>query len=254
MAPSRGPLEEAMKAKLRQMQAARDADVRSVQEQLQSTLAEAQGRDERLQEAEARLQGLSNEVVELSQHRSTAWAQLEAAVEQCASSEQQNTRLREQLEQAYAARADLESRMVEEAKSCHLEVEESLLEKLDQAKAAAAAWALECRGLEEEATAEATMACRFQEQFQEKEAAQLVDTQRHGLELEDLKVQLQAAQARAERTSASCEEQGRYLELAESQCKDLKRSLAESEVYPVLHLYRETDGARVVRLSFRPTD
>ncbi|CAE6948789.1 prlC [Symbiodinium natans] len=104
MAPSRGPLEEAMKAKLRQMQVARDADLGRLQDQLSANLATVQNRDEELMAAEARLQAWTMEAAQL---RSSAQGEEQLR----ANCEQQSAVLRSKLEQAFASHAQLETQL-----------------------------------------------------------------------------------------------------------------------------------------------
>ncbi|CAE7270205.1 prlC, partial [Symbiodinium sp. CCMP2456] len=95
-----------MKAKLRQMQVARDADLGRLQEQLSANLATVQNRDEELMAAEARLQAWSAEAAQLRTS-----AQGEAQLR--ASCERQSAVLRSKLEQASASHSQLETQLRE---------------------------------------------------------------------------------------------------------------------------------------------
>eukprot|EP00930_Biecheleria_cincta_P020487 TRINITY_DN15409_c0_g1_i2.p1 TRINITY_DN15409_c0_g1~~TRINITY_DN15409_c0_g1_i2.p1 ORF type:complete len:268 (-),score=103.37 TRINITY_DN15409_c0_g1_i2:56-820(-) len=212
MAPSRGPLEEAMKAKLRQMQVARDADVASTQEELRSALANLSGKDEELQRAEARLQSFTSELGQLAHRR----REEEALVEERASMVQQNAHLRSQLEQAYLVRSQLEVKLAEEAQTWRQELaaavsaaardqaslEEGLTEQIEQAKASAAAWALECRGLEDDARAAATELSSLREEKAHEQEEHQASMQRFELELEELRAELEAEASRCSEAEA----------------------------------------------------
>ncbi|CAE8743163.1 unnamed protein product, partial [Polarella glacialis] len=110
---------EAMRAKRQQMQVANDAGLAQTQEQLREALAQLRARDQELQEGQAELRRRSaSQVQELAALRSSALrAEQVTAEQQQAVSEQQHGRLRTQLEQAYAARSELESRVVEQAQA-----------------------------------------------------------------------------------------------------------------------------------------
>ncbi|CAK9016025.1 unnamed protein product [Durusdinium trenchii] len=157
MAPSRGPLEEAMKAKLRQMQAARDLDLSQLQDQLAANVAKVQQHEEDLVATQARLQSSILEVAEL---RTSAFVSEEGLAELRATSEQQSSTLRTRLEQAYAAKAQLETELVEvqrsaetEAKASRVRLEEQKTCRAELAQAQSAANALHsrCSDFQEEA-------------------------------------------------------------------------------------------------------
>lgn len=201
-----------MKAKLRQMQVARDADVSRTQDELRSALADLSGRDEELQQAEARLRSFTSELGQLAQLR----REEEACVEERASMVQQNAHLRSQLEQAYLARSQLEVKLTEEAQTWRQELaaalsaaardqaalEEGLLEQLEQAKASAAAWALECRGLEDDARAAAIEVSSLQEEKAHEHQEHQASAQRFELELGNLRAELEAETSRCEKAEA----------------------------------------------------
>ncbi|CAE7226402.1 prlC [Symbiodinium sp. KB8] len=194
MAPSRGPLEEAMKAKLRQMQVARDADLGRLQEQLSANLATVQNRDEELMAAEARLQAWSAEAAQLRTS-----AQGEAQLR--ASCERQSAVLRSKLEQASASHSQLETQLRElqtelneeaTAAQRYKDCNSTLEEELKQAQASAAKSAMTCVELEEELLsirqeeAQTSAACR-----QQHEASQ-----QYQLEMKQLQEALSSAEHR----------------------------------------------------------
>eukprot|EP00930_Biecheleria_cincta_P020486 TRINITY_DN15409_c0_g1_i1.p1 TRINITY_DN15409_c0_g1~~TRINITY_DN15409_c0_g1_i1.p1 ORF type:complete len:282 (-),score=110.63 TRINITY_DN15409_c0_g1_i1:56-862(-) len=235
MAPSRGPLEEAMKAKLRQMQVARDADVASTQEELRSALANLSGKDEELQRAEARLQSFTSELGQLAHRR----REEEALVEERASMVQQNAHLRSQLEQAYLVRSQLEVKLAEEAQTWRQELaaavsaaardqaslEEGLTEQIEQAKASAAAWALECRGLEDDARAAATELSSLREEKAHEQEEHQASMQRFELELEELRAELEAALAAEELAESKFQAEASRCSEAEAERQALRLSL-----------------------------
>ncbi|CAJ1394564.1 unnamed protein product [Effrenium voratum] len=186
MAPSRGPLEEAMKAKLRQMQSARDTELTELQEQLAANVAKAQQRQQELTAAEARLQDLAE----------VAAARLSSANqghEQLRHSEAQAEQLSSKLEQAFAAQGQLETELMEAQRA--LETEAGTARRFCvQAQDAAA----ELHQVEFSA-AELTEKCSL---LRDERSA---DAQQHHQQTEYLRAELQAALATVEEAETTTE-------------------------------------------------
>ena len=217
-----------MKAKLRQMQAARNLDLNQLQEQLASNVAKVQQHEEHLEAAEARLQGSMAEMQEL---RSSAedMAQLRS------NSEEQQSLLRSKLEQAYADKAQLETAMVDlrhaetEAKAAR---EQQFREELCKAESSASAMHSRCMDLQVEvSTLREKEVLLFTETEESAEAQE-----RSQKDMEDLKTELKAALAAAQKAEKVAEEvkrERRDMQVEhEVEREELRTHLADLEAAP----------------------
>ncbi|CAL1141171.1 unnamed protein product [Cladocopium goreaui] len=221
MAPSRGPLEEAMKVKLRQMQAARDLDLNQLQEQLASHVAKVQQHEEDLAATEARLRASMTEMEEL---RASASENEEERINR----EQQSSSLRSRLEQAYAEKAQLETEFVD-FRRAEMEAETARERRFreDLGKAESSSNALHSRCMDLQAK---VSLLRDKEELLEAEAeASTRATEECQSELEELKTELKAALAAAQRAASSAEVAKRERRDMLAEREELRDTLADLE-------------------------